>query len=169
MLRIRIFFIPDPNFFHSWSRVKNIPGSGSAPKNLSILSQKLVLSSREYHPGCSSRSRILIFYSSRIPDPVVKGSPARKKHSPPVARLLCPVAGWKVKHRLATAVPYLCFRSVIFVVTQDQDWRIRDPAVKKYVGSGSGSLIFSGICMLVSVLLIMSKKITSKDNIFGSF
>ncbi len=46
-------FIPDPNFVYS----------GSTSKNLSILTQKLFLSSRKYDPGCSSRIRIL------IPDP----------------------------------------------------------------------------------------------------
>jgi hypothetical protein len=37
-------FIPDPNIFHPGSRVKKIPGSGSASasKNLSILTQKIV-------------------------------------------------------------------------------------------------------------------------------
>ncbi len=50
--RIGIFSIPDP---------------GSASKNLSILTQKLFLSSRKHDPGCSSRIRILIFYPSRIP------------------------------------------------------------------------------------------------------
>ncbi len=47
--RIRLYSIPDPNFFH--------PGSTS--KNLS--------SSRKYDLGCSSQVRILIFYQSRIP------------------------------------------------------------------------------------------------------
>jgi len=51
--------IPDRNFFHP----------GSASKNLSILTQKLFLSSRKYDPGCSSRIRILIFYPSRIQGP----------------------------------------------------------------------------------------------------
>ncbi len=55
--RILIFSIPDPNFFCL----------GSAPKNLSILTQKLFLSSRKYDPGCSSRIRIIIFSPSRIP------------------------------------------------------------------------------------------------------
>jgi hypothetical protein len=67
-------FIPDSNFF--------IPDPGSRSKRfripdpyqtiLSILTQKLFLSSRKYDPGCSSRIRILIFYPSRIPDPGVK-------------------------------------------------------------------------------------------------
>jgi hypothetical protein len=37
---------------------------GSASKNLSVLTQKMVLSSGKYDPGCSSRIRILIFYPS---------------------------------------------------------------------------------------------------------
>ncbi len=69
-------FIPDPNFF--LSRIKKIPGSrvkkitGSRiririrTKNLSILTQKLFLSSRKCDPGCSFRIRILIFYPPRI-------------------------------------------------------------------------------------------------------
>jgi hypothetical protein len=44
--------VADPDFFHP----------GSASKNLSILTQKLI-----YDPGCSSRIRTLIFYPSRIP------------------------------------------------------------------------------------------------------
>jgi hypothetical protein len=55
--RIRLFSIPDPNFFHT----------GSASKNLSILTQKWFLSSRKYDPGCSSRIRMLTFYPSLIP------------------------------------------------------------------------------------------------------
>ncbi len=67
--RIRIFSIPDPGY-----RVEKIPdpGSGTASKNLSILTQKLFLNSWKYYPGCSSRIRILIVYPSRIPDPGVK-------------------------------------------------------------------------------------------------
>ncbi len=37
--------------------------------------KKLLLSSRKYDPGCSSRIRILIFYPPRIPDPGVKKAP----------------------------------------------------------------------------------------------
>jgi hypothetical protein len=70
----------------SGSRVKKIPGSGSASasKNISILTQKLFLSSRKYDPGCSSRIRIpdpdLYFLSipdpgSKIPDPGFKKAP----------------------------------------------------------------------------------------------
>jgi hypothetical protein len=39
-----------------------------ASKNLNILTPTVVLSSRKYDPGCSSRIRILNFYPSRIPD-----------------------------------------------------------------------------------------------------
>jgi hypothetical protein len=35
-------FIPDPNFFQLGTRVKKFPDPGSASKNLSILTQKLV-------------------------------------------------------------------------------------------------------------------------------
>jgi hypothetical protein len=35
-------FIPDPNFFHPGSRAKKIPGSASASKNYSILTQKIL-------------------------------------------------------------------------------------------------------------------------------
>ncbi len=47
--------IPDPSFF-------SIPDPH--PKNLSIFTQKIVISSRKNYPGCSSRIRI--FYPSRI-------------------------------------------------------------------------------------------------------
>jgi hypothetical protein len=53
-----LFQIPDPHFFHPGSRIKKIPGSGSAfvSKNLRILTQKIVLSSRKYDPeGSGSR------------------------------------------------------------------------------------------------------------------
>ncbi len=57
-----LFFVPYPNFFH--------PGSASI--NLSILTQKVVLSSRKYVPDCSSlipdRDREFL----PIPDPGVK-------------------------------------------------------------------------------------------------
>ncbi len=71
-------FIPDPTFFHPGSRIRivSIPDSGSASKNLSILTpkkpKKWFLSSRKYDPGCSSRIRgfrIVTFYPSRIQDP----------------------------------------------------------------------------------------------------
>jgi hypothetical protein len=55
-----------------------IPDSASASKNLSILSQKMVPSSRKYDPGCSSRIRIpeqgLDFLP--IPDPGSRGQKA---------------------------------------------------------------------------------------------
>jgi hypothetical protein len=61
-------FIPEPNFsiLDPEPKVKKIldPESGSASKNLSILTQKIALSSRKYDPGCSIW--ILIFYPSRI-------------------------------------------------------------------------------------------------------
>jgi hypothetical protein len=61
--------VADPGrLFGSRIRIFSIPDPGSASKNLSILTQKIVfLSSRKYDPGCSSRIRILIFYPSRIP------------------------------------------------------------------------------------------------------
>jgi hypothetical protein len=60
-------FIPDPNFFH--------PGSELFPSRIRIKyfnPKKSFLSSQKYDPGCSSRIRILIFYPSRISDPVAK-------------------------------------------------------------------------------------------------
>jgi hypothetical protein len=69
-------FIQDPG-----SRVKKIPGpgSGSASKDLCILTQKIVSMSRKcdpvVHPGSGPRIQIRIFYPSRIqgvekePDP----------------------------------------------------------------------------------------------------
>jgi len=65
--RIRIFFIPDPDphFFH--------PGSCSRIKEFKYFNpKKWFLTSRKYDPCCSSRIRILTFYTSRIPDPGVK-------------------------------------------------------------------------------------------------
>jgi hypothetical protein len=67
--------IPDHGSY-SGSRIQgqNIPdpaGYGSASKNLSILTQKLFLSSRKYDPGCSSRIRVLIL---PIPDPGSRGA-----------------------------------------------------------------------------------------------
>ncbi len=71
--RIRLFSIPDPNFFHPGSEFFD---PGSAQKNLSILTpKKWCLSSRKYDPGCSSWIWILTFYPSRIPDPGVKKAP----------------------------------------------------------------------------------------------
>jgi len=56
--RIWIFPIPDPdpNVFHPVSRIRN----------LSILTQKLFLSSRKYCPVVHPRSGSWFFYSSRI-------------------------------------------------------------------------------------------------------
>jgi hypothetical protein len=74
--RIRIFSIPNPNFsipdlnfFH--------PGSASASKNLSILTQKWFLSSQKYDPCCSSRIRIPDPDPDYLPitDPGVKKAP----------------------------------------------------------------------------------------------
>ncbi len=78
-------FIPDPNFFHPGSRTQGQKdsGSGSASKNLSILTQKIVSKLSEKwsgmfipdpDPGSSFRIRIPypvldFFYSSRIPNP----------------------------------------------------------------------------------------------------
>jgi hypothetical protein len=56
--------IPDSNFFHPRSRVKEIPGSRSASKNLGILTQIIVSKLSEYDPKYSSRIR--------IPDPWVR-------------------------------------------------------------------------------------------------
>jgi hypothetical protein len=72
--RIRIFSIPDPG-----SRVKKIPDPDPLQRVLSILTQKLFLSSRKYRYdlGCSSRIRIpdpdLEFLP--VPDPGVKKAP----------------------------------------------------------------------------------------------
>ena len=108
--RIRIFSIPDPG-----SRVKKIPGSGSASKNLSILTQKMflswVVSSGKYDPGCSSRIRILNFYQSRIQGS--KKSPDRQHcvlYLPVNIKLLTILVCWLLfwsgceKHQLDTAV-----------------------------------------------------------------
>jgi hypothetical protein len=64
---------PHPNFFLPGSRVKKIPGSASASasKNLSILTQKVFLSSRKYDPGFSSRIPDLDFLP--IPHPGSRG------------------------------------------------------------------------------------------------
>jgi hypothetical protein len=71
-LESKFFSILDPG-----SRVEKIPdpGSGSASKNLNILTQNIVskLRNRNFHPR--SRIRILIFNPSLIPDPGVKKAP----------------------------------------------------------------------------------------------
>ncbi len=70
--------VADPGFFLNWipirifnpgSKVKKFPDPGfaSATKDFSIFYQKkLLISSRKYAPGFSSRIRILTFYPSRI-------------------------------------------------------------------------------------------------------
>jgi hypothetical protein len=51
------------------SRIRIFPISDPGSKNLSILTQKIVSSSRKYDPSCSSRiRRILTFYPSRVPE-----------------------------------------------------------------------------------------------------
>jgi hypothetical protein len=65
--RIRMFFIPDPNFFHPKFKC-SIPDPRSPSKNFCILTPK----TRQYDPGCLSRNCIPdpdFFYLSRIPDP----------------------------------------------------------------------------------------------------
>jgi hypothetical protein len=64
---------PGSKFFPSQVRIFSIRHTGSESKNLSILTQKLFLSSRKYDPCCSSRIQILIFYPSRIPHPGFRG------------------------------------------------------------------------------------------------
>ncbi len=66
LLSIRSFSIPDPG-----SKRFLDPGSASASKNFSILTQKLFLSSRKYYPGCSSRIRDHGFLP--VPDPKSRG------------------------------------------------------------------------------------------------
>jgi hypothetical protein len=66
--QIRIFSIPDPNFFHPGSRIRIKEFKYFNPK-------KLFLSSRKHDPCCSSRIRILIFNPFRIPDPGDKKAP----------------------------------------------------------------------------------------------
>ncbi len=63
--RIRMFSIPDPNFFHPGSRICIKKFKYFNPKNWFLSSQK-------YDPGCSPRIRILFFYPSQISDPGVK-------------------------------------------------------------------------------------------------
>ncbi len=55
-------------FFHPGSLVKKIPVSGSAARNLSILTQKIVSKLRKYDPGCSSQSRITDLVFLPVPD-----------------------------------------------------------------------------------------------------
>jgi hypothetical protein len=67
VLRIRDVTI----FFQRGSQIQIFFHPGSALKNLSILTQKLFLSSRKYDQYCSSRIRILIFLP--IPGPGFRG------------------------------------------------------------------------------------------------
>ncbi len=74
--------VADPNFFHPGSeffssriRILSIPDPGFASKNLSILTNKLFLSSRKYNPCCSSRIRISDPDFLPIPDSGVKKVP----------------------------------------------------------------------------------------------
>jgi hypothetical protein len=74
-------FIPDPTFFHPGSRIRtvSIPDPGFSSKYFNPKKTKKVVSKlltnmiRVVHPG--SRIRMLTFYPSRIPDPVVKKAP----------------------------------------------------------------------------------------------
>jgi hypothetical protein len=87
------FSIPDPG-----SRVKKIPDPGfDSHKRIKVfLTQKMVLSSWKYDPGCSSRIRILIFLPSRIqgskrqriPDPLHRIYP-RELNTDPKSPLMC--------------------------------------------------------------------------------
>jgi hypothetical protein len=67
---------PGPNFFHPGSRVTKIPDpkSGSASKNLSILSQKIVSQLSKILSGMfiSDPNLDLDFYPSRIPNAGIK-------------------------------------------------------------------------------------------------
>ncbi len=78
--------IADPEFL-SWIWI--IPGSGStsASKILIILTQRIASKLSEIWSGCSSRIQILIFYSSRIPDPGVKKAPDTGSTTPQVTEL----------------------------------------------------------------------------------
>jgi hypothetical protein len=68
VLRIRDVY-PGSEFFPSRIRIFPVPYPGSASKNLSILTQKIVISSRKYDPDCSSRIRIPESKRHRISDP----------------------------------------------------------------------------------------------------
>ncbi len=65
--QIRLFSIPDLNFFHPRSRIHMKEFKNFNPKNC-------CLSSRKYDPGCSSRIRIMIFTH---PESRIQGS---KRH-----------------------------------------------------------------------------------------
>ncbi len=61
-----LFRIPNTNIFHHGSRVKKIPGSAS--KNLSIITQKIVSNLSEIWAKMFIPDPDLDFYLSRIPD-----------------------------------------------------------------------------------------------------
>ncbi len=78
MLRIRNVYLGS-EFFPSRIQIFSIPDPGSAfrIKEFKYFNPKQMVSKksetiRVVHPGSGSRIRILIFYPSRIPDPVVK-------------------------------------------------------------------------------------------------
>ncbi len=87
--RIRLFSILDPE-----SRIPN-PNClhpGSASKEFKYYNpKKWFLSSRKCDPGCSSRTRMLTFHPSRIPDPGFKKAPdPDPQHWFPFARSISP-------------------------------------------------------------------------------
>ncbi len=80
VLRIRDVY-PGSEYFPFRSRIQIcfIPDPGSASKNLSILTQKLFLSSRKYDSDCSSRIRIPDTDPNFLPIPN-PGSRDKKRH-----------------------------------------------------------------------------------------
>jgi hypothetical protein len=71
-------FIPDPNFsFPEKYGVKKFPdpGSGSASKNISIFTQKVVSMLSEIWTGMCISNPDFNFFPSQIPDPGVKKAP----------------------------------------------------------------------------------------------
>jgi hypothetical protein len=78
--------MPDPTFFHPGSEFFH-PGCRIRIKNLSILTQKLFLSSRIYDPGGSSRITDPDPYFLPITDPGSGSAtlyvPVIKIHAPP--------------------------------------------------------------------------------------
>ncbi len=108
--RIRLFSIPDPNFFHLIKQFK-----------YGILTKKWFLSSRKYDPGRLSRIRILIFYQSRIPE--------SKKHRIRIRntgyRSFPPCVLDPKQHRYGTAFQHcfpMCYFKTFFAATY-QIWR----------------------------------------------
>jgi hypothetical protein len=83
VLRIRLFSIPDPNFLNP----------GSASKNLSILTYKLVSKLLEICFGLFIPDPDLTFYPSRIPDPGVKKAPDPGSGSATLHGGIMPVQG----------------------------------------------------------------------------